>query len=62
MLINFNNLDGKIINNKHFYITSCEMNNLRYLRVVLLNPRTNIGHLKDLITEIKKNADILANQ
>ena len=52
----------KIINNKHFYITSCEMNNLRYLRVVLLNPRTNIGHLKDLITEIKKNADILANQ
>ena len=52
----------QIINNKYFYITSCEMNGIRYLRVVLLNPSTNIDHLKELITEIKKNADILASK
>jgi len=52
----------QIINNKHFYITSCEMNGIRYLRVVLLNPSTNVTHLKKLIIEIKKIADILANQ
>ena len=52
----------QIINNKYFYITSCEMNGIRYLRVVLLNPSTNIGHLKELIIEIKKNADILASK
>ena len=28
-----------IINEKRFYITSCEMNGRRYLRVVLLHPR-----------------------
>ena len=38
------------------------MNGIRYLRVVLLNPSTNIDHLKELITEIKKNADILASK
>lgn len=52
----------QIINNKYFYITSCEMNGIRYLRVVLLNPSTNINHLKELIIEIKKNADILASK
>ncbi len=52
----------QIINNKYFYITSCEMNKIRYLRVVLLNPSTNITHLKELMLEIKKIANILANQ
>ena len=52
----------QIINNKYFYITSCEMNGIRYLRVVLLNPSTNVGHLKELIIEIKKIANILANK
>ena len=52
----------QIINNKYFYITSCEMNGIRYLRVVLLNPSTNIDHLKELIIEIKKIANILANK
>ena len=48
--------------NTYFYITSCEMNKIRYLRVVLLNPSTNITHLKELMLEIKKIANILANQ
>ncbi len=52
----------EIINNKYFYITSCEMNGVRYLRVVLLNPSTNIDHLKELILEIKKIANKLANK
>ena len=51
-----------VINNKYFYITSCEMNGTRYLRVVLLNPSTNITHLKELLVEIKKIANILTNQ
>ena len=42
-----------IINRKKFYITSCEMNGLRYLRVVLLNPDTSKKELKNLIEEIK---------
>ncbi len=51
----------KIINNKYFYITSCEINKIRYLRVVLLNPSTDISHLNDLIIEIKKTANTLAS-
>ena len=45
-----------IINEKRFYLTSCEMNGQRYLRVVLLNPDTTIEHLKALVEEIKKTA------
>ena len=45
-----------IINEKRFYLTSCEMNGKRYLRVVLLNPDTTVEHLKALVEEIKKVA------
>lgn len=48
-----------IINEKRFYITSCEMNNQRYLRVVLLHPDTTTQHLKQLIKEVKRVAQIL---
>lgn len=48
-----------IINEKRFYITSCEMNNQRYLRVVLLHPDTTTHHLKQLIEEVKRVAEIL---
>ena len=48
-----------IINEKRFYITSCEMNNQRYLRVVLLHPDTTTQHLKQLIEEVKRVAEIL---
>lgn len=45
-----------IIDNQRFYLTSCEMNNRRYLRVVILNPSTTLAHLKGLIEEIKTTA------
>ena len=48
-----------IINEKHFYITSCEMKGRRYLRVVLLHPDTNITHLKALIDEVKRVAEMV---
>ena len=48
-----------IINEKRFYITSCEMNGQRYLRVVLLHPDTTTEHLKQLIEEVKRVAQIL---
>ena len=49
----------KIINARYFYISSCEINNIRYLRVVLINPLTKISHLKELLLEIKKTAKTL---
>mgnify|MGYP002620528605 CR=1 FL=1 len=48
-----------IINEKRFYITSCEMNGRRYLRVVLLHPDTTISHLKGLIEEVKRVAEMV---
>jgi len=51
-----------IINEKRFYLTSCEMNGRRYLRVVLINPSTTIEHLKNLVEEIKKVAKSLAKE
>ena len=49
-----------IINEKRFYLTSCEMNGQRYLRVVLINPATTLAHLKDLLVTIKKTAARIA--
>ena len=37
-----------IINEKRFYITSCEMNGRRYLRVVLLHPDTTTAAFKTI--------------
>ncbi|MDB9823924.1 pyridoxal-dependent decarboxylase [Flavobacteriaceae bacterium] len=45
-----------VINQHRFYITSCEMNGKRYLRVVLINPATTLDELKDLVQEIRKIA------
>lgn len=46
-----------IINQHRFYITSCEMNGKRYLRVVLINPSTKLHDLKALINEVKQTAE-----
>ncbi|MDA9107255.1 aminotransferase class V-fold PLP-dependent enzyme [Flavobacteriaceae bacterium] len=51
-----------IIYRKKFYITSCEMNGLRYLRVVLLNPETSKIELGNLIEEIKIISKKLSNE
>jgi L-2,4-diaminobutyrate decarboxylase len=46
----------KIIENGPFYITSCMLNNKRFLRVVLMNPLTSHKDFKELITTIRKQA------
>ena len=48
-----------IINEKRFYITSCDMNGQRYLRVVLLHPDTTVSHLKGLIEEVRRVAQTI---
>ena len=45
-----------LINSGLFYITSCEMNQKRYLRVVLINPDTRITHLENLLQTIRERA------
>lgn len=49
-----------LINQKRFYITACDFNGRRHLRVVLLNPDTGIEHLKDLINTVRETAKKLA--
>ena len=43
----------QLIETGDFYITSCEMNNKRYLRVVLIHPETQIKHLIALLDKIR---------
>lgn len=40
-----------------FYITSCEMNQKRYLRVVLIHPDTQLHHLESLLDHIRTTAE-----
>ena len=40
-----------------FYITSCEVNNQRYLRVVLIHPDTQLHHLESLLDHIRSIAE-----
>ena len=49
-----------LINQKRFYITACDFNGKRHLRVVLLNPDTDISHLKNLIDSVRNTAKKLA--
>ncbi len=48
-----------LIDDKEFYLTSCIMNGKRYLRVVLINPKTGTKHLKALMTAIAAKAKSL---
>lgn len=48
-----------LIDSGNFYITSCEMNNKRYLRVVLIHPDTQIGDLNALLKSIRSIANEL---
>ena len=43
----------QLIETGDFYITSCEMNHKRYLRVVLIHPETEIKHLIALLDKIR---------
>lgn len=50
----------QLIETGRFYITSCEMNHKRYLRVVLINPDTKVHHLESLLDEIRNLAKNLS--
>jgi len=43
---------NKIVNRGHFYITSTEFNNVRYLRITVMNDLTKTQHIYSLIDEI----------
>ena len=51
-----------VINEKAFYLTSCVMNGKRYLRVVLINPKTDLKHLNALLDCIEITAEKLSEQ
>lgn len=46
----------EFIEEKEFYITSCDFNGQRYLRVVIINPNTSESDLKNLILALKTTA------
>ncbi|MEK9613186.1 MAG: aminotransferase class V-fold PLP-dependent enzyme [Flavobacteriaceae bacterium] len=48
-----------VINSGEFYITSCMLNNKRFLRTVLINPLTRLDDFKALTDSIKKQANRL---
>jgi L-2,4-diaminobutyrate decarboxylase len=43
---------NEIVNRGSFYITSTELNNVRYLRLTIMNDLTRESHIKSLIEEI----------
>jgi L-2,4-diaminobutyrate decarboxylase len=45
-----------IIDQGKFYLTSCEIQGVRYLRVVFMNPETTLEDCKALLQEIEKTA------
>lgn len=46
-------LRNRIVTRGNFYITSTEVNDVRYLRLVLINPYTDESHLPALIQEVR---------
>ncbi len=52
-------LRNLIVKRGNFYITSTEVNQVRYLRLTVINPHTAIDHIKNLIEEIRTCANQL---
>ena len=52
-------LRNAIVKNKEFYITSTEVEGRRYLRVVFLNPATQLCHLEQFVEHIRTVAKSL---
>lgn len=48
----------RLIEEGSFYLSSTELNGVRYLRMVFMNPETKLHHIKDLISAIRKMAVI----
>jgi len=53
---------NEIVRRGNFYITSTEFNNVRYLRLTVMNDLTKESHIKALIKEIVTVADKLNSQ
>jgi hypothetical protein len=51
----------ELINSGEFYITSCLINQKRYLRTVMMNPLTNADDYKALTIAIAKYALTIKN-
>lgn len=47
----------RLIEEGSFYLSSTELNGLRYLRMVIMNPETKLHHIKELISAIRKIAE-----
>lgn len=43
----------KLLSNGSFYISTTMFRDVRWLRIVIINPMTRLSHIKDLIKEIK---------
>ena len=54
-------LRNKIVDRGNFYITSSEFKHKRYLRLSLMNPITNLQHIKNLLDEIRLVNQLLSN-
>ncbi len=46
----------RLIEEGSFYLSSTELNGVRYLRIVIMNPMTTMDHIKDLISTIRRLA------
>lgn len=46
----------RLIEEGSFYLSSTELGGVRYLRIVIMNPETNMDHIRDLIAAIRKIA------
>ncbi len=54
-------LRNHIVERGNFYITSTEFNNIRYLRITVMNELTKEHHIKELLQEIIEVAQIIHN-
>ncbi len=52
-------LRNLIIKRGNFYITSTEVSRVRYLRLTVINPHTDLNHIRGLIEEIRTCAKLL---
>ncbi len=44
----------RLIEDGSFYLSSTELNGVRYLRMVFMNPETKLDHIKDLVAAIRE--------
>ncbi|MCP3673479.1 MAG: PLP-dependent decarboxylase [Gammaproteobacteria bacterium] len=50
-------LREELLNRGMFYISTASINDVRYLRLTISNPETNLGHIKELVNELREIRD-----